>query len=435
MLDRREPVPVTPNRLPQVELNALYEELKHRYDGYRCVKCRRQPWTCWGGKGNPTHVLRCSCGVEAWPNLESSKNWMREKLADMIQRQTGGGALAVYDQETALTRVQECKSGGLFPRDVTQEQLAMLAKATVAYGLDPMFQELTIYQGKPYITIDGRRRLDANAGHHPSIRFRPLNAEEVEYYRSVDALHPRDVALICVGTDEWGATSEAIGILLASEREGNANTPQVKRPIEMTQKRGEMRWRKMAYGPHPLPIGMEGIMGDDDSVVEGTARVLDATPISGPKAALAEQAEAQQTQNKPKAPRQQTKRTPKAQDPDKFCAEHQKGWAPGDGGVLGHPLDGGGWHDKPGTTQDSGGIPPEQTADESVPSDERAPTTFVQLQSRLDSEQVGWDGFQLQYLGTSWELFTKGGGTVAEAWSLYLEKTAAVDQLASELEE
>ena len=37
MLDRREPGPATPNRLPQVELNKLYEELTHRYDGYRCV--------------------------------------------------------------------------------------------------------------------------------------------------------------------------------------------------------------------------------------------------------------------------------------------------------------------------------------------------------------------------------------------------------------
>lgn len=353
----------------------------------------------------------------------------------MIERQAGGGAITVYDQETALARVQEGKTAGLFPQNVTTEQLGMLAKAAVAYGLDPLFGELTIYQGKPYISIEGRRRLDANAGHHPSIRFRPLNADEVEYYRSVDALAPRDVALICVGTDEYGATTEAIGILLASEREihqtsggrDNSATPQVKRPIEMTQKRAEMRWRKMQYGPHPLPAGMERIMGDDEPTVEGTSRVLDATPIAAPASGLGAPA----SDSKPKAKTQQTKRTPKAQDPDKFCSEHQKGWAPGEGGVLGHPLDGGGWHDKGSIPEESVDTPPEQT----VPSEDGAPTTFPALQARLDAEQVAWDGFQLQYLGTSWDLYTKGGGTVSSAWSLYLEKTADVAQLASELEE
>jgi len=430
------PMPVVQNRLSQLDLNALYEELKHRYDGYRCVKCKRQPWTCWGGKDNPTHVLRCSCGVGAWANLESSQNWMKEKVASLIERQGGGGALAVYDNETALARVQEGKTAGLFPQNVTTEQLGMLAKAAVAYGLDPLFGELIIYQGKPYITIEGRRRLDANAGHHPSIRYRPLTDDEERYYKSVDALNPRDVALVCIGTDEHGATIEAIGILLAEEREihgNNASTPQVKRPIEMVQKRGEMRYRKQAYGPHPLPEGMERIMGDDDSVVEGSSRVLDATPISGAKTALADKAEEQQKgDGTPKAPRQQTKRTPKAADPEKVCQEHGKGWALDGDGIQFHPIEGGARCEKGATPQENGVVPPEQTPEGADPSEE-APTTFAQLQSRLDSEQVAWDGFQLQYLGTSWKLYTEQGGTVASAWSIYLEKTAAVDLLESEL--
>ena len=411
-------------------LDQLFEELKRRYDDYRCVKCKNQPWPAWGGH---THVLRCSCGVEAWPNLESSKNWMKEKLADMIERQTGGGAIVIYNEETALARVQEAKAGGLFPQNATQPQMLMLAKAAVAYGLDPLFGELTLYQGKPYITIDGRRRLDADAGHHPSIRFRPLTADEVRYYWELDALKPRDVPIICVGVDDYGAESEAIGILLAHERDGNANTPQVQRPIEMSQKRAEMRWRKMAYGPHPLPDSVKDLMSTAEEFVEGSSRELDSTPIAAPASATRQPAPA--TEPKPKAHPQQTKRPPKNQDPDKFCQEHGRAWAVGEGGVLGHPIEGGGWHDKPSTPQDDPGAPEQETAaggggePDKSRDDREPPQSMAGLQVRLERRDVNWDGFQARYLKMPWEEWAKLNGptAVAMAWTRYLELEGAAE--------
>ena len=357
----------------------------------------------------------------------------------MIERQTGGGAIVIYNEETALARVNEAKAGGMFPKDTTQPQMLMLAKAAVAYGLDPLFGELTLYMGKPYITIDGRRRLDAEAGHHPSIRFRPLNADELEYYRSVDAIQSRDVCLVCVGIDDYGAESEAIGILLASERDGNANTPQVKRPVEMTQKRAEMRWRKMAYGPHPLPESVKGIMSTaEEEFVEGSPRELNSTPIAAPASGNGAPA----TEPKPKAQRQQTKRPPKTQDPDKFCQEHGRAWAAGEGGVLGHPIEGGGWHDKPSRPPDLVGTPEQETAaggggePDKSRDDREPPQSMAGLQVRLERRDINWDGFQANYLKMPWDEWEKltGDAAVAKAWTRYLEVEGGAE-LEKELQE
>ena len=53
-------------------------------------------------------------------------------------------------------------AGGLFPRDMSQAQAAILARLSLAYGLDPFAEEIILYQGKPYTTIKGLNRVAAN---------------------------------------------------------------------------------------------------------------------------------------------------------------------------------------------------------------------------------------------------------------------------------
>jgi hypothetical protein len=57
------------------------------------------------------------------------------------------------------------KLAPLFPKDMTEGQTLAVARVAVAYGLDPFLGELIPYQGKPYITYDGRVRL---ADRHPA---------------------------------------------------------------------------------------------------------------------------------------------------------------------------------------------------------------------------------------------------------------------------
>jgi hypothetical protein len=79
------------------------------------------------------------------------------------------GTLDVDPQEAkekAEFFLQHAKAGSpAFPRDLTPIQASELARVALAYGLDPILGELTIYQGKIYVGIDGRTR---KANEHPA---------------------------------------------------------------------------------------------------------------------------------------------------------------------------------------------------------------------------------------------------------------------------
>lgn len=55
-------------------------------------------------------------------------------------------------------------AAGLFPTNMTPLQAGELARLALMYGLDPMAGELTVYEGKPLVTFDGRMR---KANEHP----------------------------------------------------------------------------------------------------------------------------------------------------------------------------------------------------------------------------------------------------------------------------
>ena len=163
----------------------------------------------------------------------------------------------------ALARVDEAENGGLWATKLNVAQKRLLAQATLAYGLDPLMQELTVFQGKPLVTIRGRRRKDAEAGHHPSIKFRFLTKDEKVELTEAGAFKDGDLAQYCVLTTEYGNTVEGFGKVTLAERAEKSTRSQdhLKRahpivddnPIEMCQKRAEDRARMMAYGPIPLP--------------------------------------------------------------------------------------------------------------------------------------------------------------------------------------
>lgn len=55
--------------------------------------------------------------------------------------------------------------GPMFPKDLSQSQATIMARIAIAYGLDPIAGELTVYQGRMYLTIEGRVRV---ANSHPA---------------------------------------------------------------------------------------------------------------------------------------------------------------------------------------------------------------------------------------------------------------------------
>ncbi len=192
---------------------------------------------------------------------------------DIMSQQPIGHALAnLPTDETQMSeRFKKALNIGIFPDQMSGDQLAVVAKVAVLYRLDPLMGEIMPYQGRPYITIAGRRRKDDEAGRKPGIKFRFLTADERTGFMDVGALAEGDLAQVCILIrDDNRLEVEGFGRALASEAHGNERLPIVSRRIEMAQKRAERRAREMAYGPVPRPTVLDvAVMEEGDEVVEG----------------------------------------------------------------------------------------------------------------------------------------------------------------------
>ena len=136
-----------------------------------------------------------------------------------------------------------------------------MCEVAISYGFDPIMQELMIYQGNPYVTINGRYRKAQETGQFDGMDSRPAteserkacNAKQGDFlYRCEvwrkDASHP------FVG---WGRVLEkeiekAIAQAKGHGRQEDA-LPIVKDPDRQAEKRAEaMGLRKAFSMPFPL---------------------------------------------------------------------------------------------------------------------------------------------------------------------------------------
>ena len=254
-------------------------------EGGLAIAWRGAPPPAWG-KGE--WIVRCANNIEhariqretrTRQLYDSERGWIEVDI--MTQKEIGiPGALAVpQTREAMLERANQTLQAGLWPQTMTPQQKALMVQVALAYGLDPLMGELVLYQGKPLVTINARRRKDTEAGHHPSIRFRFLTAEEKQGYIDAGAINEGDLVQVGILTTEWGNSVEGIGKVTKAERtapsarsrdpRGLAHPIVADNPIEMCQKRAETRARLMAYGPIPLPQRpMEGITIEGEVVQE-----------------------------------------------------------------------------------------------------------------------------------------------------------------------
>ena len=254
----------------------LYEG-RRLVENSRCGQCSSRLTVSWQGAPAPAWgkgmwVLRCGKDPDhstiqrasrTRALYDSERGWIEVDI--MTQQEVGTSKALVVTLTQALARVNEAQEAGLWPARLNAGQKRLLAQTALAYGLDPLMQELTVMHGKPVITIRGRRRKDAEAKHHPSIRFRFLTQEEKAGFIEAGAFQDGDLVMYCILTTEDGNTVEGVGKVTAAERVQTSQTSNdpLKRahpivadnPIEMCQKRAEDRARLMAYGPIPVPTG------------------------------------------------------------------------------------------------------------------------------------------------------------------------------------
>lgn len=179
--------------------------------------------------------------------------------------------------------MKHAQAGGpLFPKDMTQSQAVQMARLSLAYGLDPIAGELILYQGRPYVTIDGRVRKAQENAAYDGLECNPATDDERKAFRCGEDEHlwiarvwRKDRRLPFVG---YG---RAAG-------KGDRNPVSQTYAQEMAQKRAKARALRDAFAM-PLP-SYEDDAPDNASrrdfpphrtgpVIEGESRVIDADGV------------------------------------------------------------------------------------------------------------------------------------------------------------
>jgi len=273
--------------MPISESEMLYAEMRKLVrDGHTCGQCGGRLDVAWRGK---SYILRC--GNDINHNTINRHDKEREEQIRQIKEIRGmdSKALQVMPEAMMLQRIDMAR----FPQELTVADKRLLAKVAITYGFDPLMKEVTIYQGNPYVSIDGRYRKAQETGRLDGVQTRPATkAEKVEweipdgdyFYRAEvfvkGASHP------FVG---WGRVfkSETVG--------GKGFKPVEKNPQRMAEKRAEAQGLRKAFHI-PLPstedIGVEeeearplppGVIEATGEIVEEKTpeTVIEAKPMTG----------------------------------------------------------------------------------------------------------------------------------------------------------
>ena len=274
------------------EAEMPHEVMQKRVTTHKCGDCGAQLIIAWGGSlGIDSYILRCGKDIKHNTISDYKKPSKEVEEGLKIYRRIYGmdtKALMVMDKQTMLARVGQAK----FPKELTKAEATLMCEVAISYGFDPIMTELMIYQGNPYVTINGRYRKAQETGQFDGIDTRPAtkqerierNAKEGDYlYRCEvwrkDASHP------FVG---WGRVGK-------KETEGNINLPIVKDPDRQCEKRAEAMGLRKAFSM-PIPIHSweeaQEAMADVDGrkvnvetgeIIEGESRDLPDEPVADQK--------------------------------------------------------------------------------------------------------------------------------------------------------
>lgn len=234
--------------MPIYETTMTYAEMrKASEDGHVCAICDGPLSVAWdGSKG--MYMLRCQ-------NLLHNKITLHDKQYEerMKGMEMNSLVLQKMDEPGMLVRIEKAK----FPQDLSQLEKKLLAMAAITYGFDPLMGEISIYQGRPYVSIDGRYRKAQETGLLKRVYAYPATEDERKAWQ------------IPVGDYFVKAVVEKLpdfeftgwGRVFASETTGKGFKPVEKNPQRMAEKRAEAQaLRKAFYIPLPNAedIGMPG---------------------------------------------------------------------------------------------------------------------------------------------------------------------------------
>ena len=163
-------------------------------------------------------------------------------------------ALATRDvtDERIRERIQVNRKPGFDLATATPDQLHLLYVFCKESALLPVLH-VTLYQGKPWVTLDGRIELAKRHPEYRGFKTRPLTVAEKEAWQ----YQPTDIVVECtMRTAAWGeitargrvTRAEIDAALGAAERSNKRPAPIALYPQEIAEKRSIGRAERLAFG-------------------------------------------------------------------------------------------------------------------------------------------------------------------------------------------
>jgi hypothetical protein len=281
------------------ERDMTREQMVRTSKDHFCGKCGGPVGIAWSGDLN-CYVLRCQDLTHSTITRHQLKDGYQLEREEIWRRvnKVDSTALTKMTQAQMIKRID---GGPKFPQDLTPPQKQMLAEIAITYGFDPMMGEITIYQGRPWVSIDGRYRKAQESKELAGVESRPATKDERLAWGIPDEDYYIRSEVYRKGSDRpfvgWGRVRKTETTVAANKE---AFLPVQKDPMRMAEKRGEAQALRKGFSI-PLPpntLNMED-MGSPDvetvvvnsktgEIIEGTARTVvevvnpPTTPITKP---------------------------------------------------------------------------------------------------------------------------------------------------------
>ncbi len=255
-------------------------DMRRTAQTHRCGECGGALVVAWGGAlGINSYVLRCQNTSHKTITSHDPAYDRAVRIAKEV-RGLDSTALMKMPENKMLERINFAK----FPQDLTDKEKRTLANVAITYGFDPLMGEVSIFQGRPFVSIDGRYRKAQESGKLDGVETRPATKEERLDWGIPDGDFFFRAEVYVKGSSR---PFVAWGRVYKSETEvnkpGDAYKPVVKNPQRIAEKRAEAQaLRKGFHIPLPsvedigspeaadLPVVDSGAGG----IIEGTATVL-----------------------------------------------------------------------------------------------------------------------------------------------------------------
>jgi hypothetical protein len=216
-----------------------YDELQKLSRTHLCGVCHSNVTVAWIDN---RYVLRCANDLShgTIANKPRIPDYLSKEIEKSMSTQ-----IAKFDRVQMEARVNHAK----FPQELKPQEKVVLVRAALDYRLDPLMGELTIFQGKPFVSIDGRLRKAHESGQFEGIESRPATEDERKARGTPEGNKLWRSEVFKVGCSHgfvgWGEVK-------AGEMKGNEHLPTVAWPDRMAEKRSQVMALRLAFYL-PLP--------------------------------------------------------------------------------------------------------------------------------------------------------------------------------------